>query len=277
MEKVGNIQPYFQKKLNLLYKRREINSLSYITIKFLLDFNRSDCIINHDKVLSNHQVKFLKNIVRQLMKNIPIQYILKETIFYNLKFYVNKNTLIPRPETEELVKWILKHDFKSVLDIGTGSGCIAIAIAKNSNAKITATDISLKALSVAKKNMMINKVNIKYIHHDIFQSQLKGKFNIIVSNPPYVLENEKQHIKPNVLDHEPHTAIFVPNDNPLLFYKKIINLATKKLLKGGMLFFEINEKYGLAIKQILSLKGFVNIELKKDINEKERMIKAILK
>jgi release factor glutamine methyltransferase len=194
-----------------------------------------------------------------------------------MKFKVNEHTLIPRPETEELVGWVLQEKFNSVLDIGTGSGCIAIAIAKNTPAKIIAIDNCKKALEAAKENAVINEVKIDFIQQDILQAHSLQKVDVIISNPPYVLESEKQKMKANVLQYEPHLALFTPEKTPLLFYKKIGNLAAKSLNCGGKLYFEINEQYGAEILEMLSKIGFVDIALKKDINDKDRMIKAIWK
>ena len=224
--------------------------------------------------LENYKIK---KIVRDLKKQKPLQYILGETEFYGMKFKMNEHTLIPRPETEELVGWILKEEFSSALDIGTGSGCIAITLAKNTNAKITAIDVSEDALQVAKENARINEVEINFLQQDILETTSLPKVDVIVSNPPYVLESEKQKMKTTVLQYEPHLALFTPDKEPLLFYKKIGNLSAKSLNCGGKLFFEINEQYGAEISEMLSKIGFVDIALKKDINDKDRMIKAIWK
>jgi len=275
--KVSNIIPYFKEELNSIADAREITSWAYLVIKHLLGLNRSDTIIYSNKVISIKSFDCIKQIINELKGNKPIQYILGEMEFYGLKFKVNKHTLIPRPETEELVDWILKEDFSSVLDIGTGSGCISIALSKNTIAQITAIEFCEKALDLAKENSRINRAKINFLHQDILQINTLPKVDIIVCNPPYVLESEKQKMKENVLQFEPHLALFIPDKDPLLFYKKIGILAAKSLNCGGKLFFEINEKYGNEISKMLSKIGFVDIELKKDINDKERMIKAIQK
>jgi release factor glutamine methyltransferase len=277
MEKVSNIIPYFKAELLGITKEREVISWVYIVIQHLLGYNRSDCIIYADKEITIEISDDIKQIVRNLKTQKPLQYILGETEFFGLKFKVNKHTLIPRPETEELVDWILKEDFNSALDIGTGSGCIAIALAKNTTAQIVAIDISEMALKVAKENATINEVKIAFIQQNILQSHSLRKVDVIVSNPPYVLESEKQKMQANVLQYEPHLALFTADKEPLLFYKKIGNLAAKSLNCGGKLYFEINEQYGAEISEMLSKIGFVDIALKKDINDKDRMIKAIWK
>ena len=277
MEKVSNILPYFKQELLAVSQEREIISWVYIVIEFLLGHNRSDCIIHSEKEISNQISDQIKSIVGELKTQKPLQYILGETEFYGLKFKVNKHTLIPRSETEELVEWILKEEFSSALDIGTGSGCIAITLAKHKNAKITAIDISTEVLKVAKENAKLNGVKVNFMQQDILQTNTLPKVDLMVSNPPYVLESEKEKMQQNVLEIEPHLALFVSDNDPLLFYKKIGVLAEKSLNCGGKLYFEINEQYGAAIPEMLSDIGFVNIALKKDINDKDRMVKATKK
>jgi len=275
VEKVSNIIPYYIKQLKDIANEREIISWAYISIDFLLGYNRSECIINSDKEIGIDITDRFRQIIEDLKANIPIQYILGETEFYGLKFKVNEHTLIPRPETEELVLWILEHEFNSALDIGTGSGCIPIAIKKNKNVEISAIDVSETALLVAKENAKTNEVKINFFKQDILKTDNLERVDVIISNPPYILEKEKDLILSNVLDNEPHLALFVTNENPLLFYKKIAELSYACLSKNGLLFFEINESFGIEIIELLKCIGFVDIELKKDINEKDRMLKAI--
>lgn len=277
MEKVSNILSYFKKELSNIVDEREIISWAYLTIEYLLGYNRSDCIIHANKEITTEITDRIKQIIADLKTKKPIQYILGETEFYGLQFKVNEHTLIPRPETEELVKWILKEEFSSALDIGTGSGCIAITLAKNTNAKITAIDISKEAIDVAKENTKNNKVEIDFMLQDILQAETLYKVDLIVSNPPYILNSEKEKMEANVLDFEPDLSLFISDNDPLLFYKKIGVLAEKSLNCGGKLYFEINEKYGAEILEMLSKIGFVDIALKKDINDKDRMVKATKK
>ncbi len=176
-----------------------------------------------------------------------------------------------------MVDWILQENFESALDIGTGSGCIPISLAKNSDAKILAMDVSVEALKIAKENSGNNQVIIDFIQEDILKLNTLPKVDLIVSNPPYVLDSEKEKMKDNVLEFEPSLALFVEDDNPLVFYKKIAELAFKSINVNGKLFFEINEKFGNEIITMLLQTGFVDIELKKDANDKERMIKAVKK
>ena len=275
MEKVSNIIPYFIKQLNGIAQEREIISWAYISIDFLLGYNRSDCIIHANMDISSDISGRINQIIADLKTNKPIQHIIGEAEFYGLKFKVNEHTLIPRPETQELVQWILEHEFTSLLDIGTGSGCISIAVKKNKNVEILAIDVSGPALLMAKENARINEVDINFSVQDILTTDSLMRVDVIISNPPYVLEKEKDLMLNNVLDNEPHSALFVSNENPLLFYKKIAELAYLSLSKNGLLFFEINENFGVEIVELLKCIGFVDIELKKDINEKDRMLKAI--
>ena len=277
MEKVSNILSYFKQELSAVADEREIISCYYISMEYLLVYNRSDCIINSNQVLNKSQLSKIKQIVAELKTNKPIQYILGETEFYSLKIKVNEHTLIPRPETEQLVDWILKENFVTALDIGTGSGCIPIALAKHTDAKVLAIDVSEDALLIAEENAKNNEVEIDFIHQDILQTNSLQKVDLIVSNPPYVLESEKEKMQENVLDYEPELALFVEDKNPLIFYKKIASLAIASLNKNGKLFFEINAKFGKETIEMLADIGFVNIELKKDMNDKYRMIKAIKK
>lgn len=221
-------------------------------------------------------------VLDRLKLSEPIQYIFGETLFYGLPFTVNRDTLIPRPETEELVSWILEDRLEitssqvSVLDIGTGSGCIAITLAKHwENASVRAWDISEEALVVAQKNALLNKVKIDFEPVNILTIEdTSHRFDIIVSNPPYVRELEKTKMQKNVLDYEPHTALFVSNLDPLLFYRKIAALAKKALATKGLLFFEINEYLGEALVQLLEEEGYTDIMLKKDFFGKDRMIRC---
>jgi len=273
---LANIIPAYINQITN-FPRREVISFAYLSIEKILGFSKSDCIINSDKQLSNESVNSFKKIISDLRKNIPIQYVLGEANFYGLKFKVNRSTLIPRVETEELVEYILNHKFNSVLDIGTGSGCIAISIAKNTDSRVTAIDISNEAIEIAKRNGIHNSVDVNFIVDDVFNFCHDKKYDLIVSNPPYVLESEKKYIHRNVIDYEPHDALFVNDSNPLIFYKKIIEIAKNNLNKDGLLFFEINEKFSNQIIELLTDLNFVEIELKKDINGRDRIIKSIFK
>ena len=276
MNKLVNIIPKFLSEINN-FSRREVTSFAYLSIEKILGYSKSDCIIHSNHELTNDNIISFENIINDIKQNIPIQYILGEAHFYDLKFKVNSSTLIPRGETEELVQYILLHDFISVLEIGTGSGCIAVSIAKNSNANITAIDNSIEALEIAKSNAILNSVEINFELTDVFNFSDTKKYDLIVSNPPYVLESEKKLMNKNVLDYEPHNALFVSDNDPLIYYKEIAKIATNNLNKNGLLFFEINEKYSKQIIELLSNLNFVDIELKKDINGKDRIIKSVFK
>ena len=276
MNILANILPLFLKEIDN-FSRREIISFAYLSIERILGFSKSDCILNSNYILSDEDISSFEKIIVEIKKNIPIQYILGETHFYNLKFNVNSSTLIPRPETEELVRYILSHNFSSVLDIGTGSGCIAISIAKNSNANIYAIDNSKEALEIAKSNAILNSVDVNFMFNDVFDFSDTKKYDLIVSNPPYVLNSEKIYMHQNVIDYEPHNALFVEDSNPLIFYEKIALIASKNLISNGLLFFEINEKFGDQIIDLLLKLNFVDIELKKDINGRDRIIKSVFK
>lgn len=276
MNKLVNIIPKFLSEINN-FSRREVTSFAYLSIEKILGYSKSDCIIHSNHELTNDNIISFENIINDIKQNIPIQYILGEAHFYDLKFKVNSSTLIPRGETEELVQYILLHDFISVLEIGTGSGCIAVSIAKNSNANITAIDNSIEALEIAKSNAILNSVEINFELSDVFNFSDTKKYDLIVSNPPYVLESEKKLMDKNVLDYEPHNALFVSDNDPLIYYKEIAKIATNNLNKNGLLFFEINEKYSKQIIELLSNLNFVDIELKKDINGRDRIIKSVFK
>ncbi|MEC9209647.1 MAG: peptide chain release factor N(5)-glutamine methyltransferase [Bacteroidota bacterium] len=277
METVGNIIPAFRKELSSIFEEREVVSWAYLSVEHLLGYSRSDYIVHANKSIDVKISDKFKQIIIDLKTKKPLQYILGETEFYGFKLKVNKDTLIPRPETEEIVDWVLKENFKSALDIGTGSGCIAIALAKYSNANISAIDISRDALKIAKENAILNNVKVVFTQQDIFQIKTLTKVDLIVSNPPYILNFEKANMQANILEYEPHLALFVANEDPFAFYKKIADLATKSFRGKGRLFFEINEQFANELIAILTQRGFVDIELKKDINDRDRMIKAIWK
>lgn len=282
----------FTKQLSSVYPQSEIDSFFFILIEEILGFKRIDSVLKADFLISSDVLNQLQNITERLLKEEPIQYIIGNTEFYGLPFLVNKNTLIPRPETEELVEWIITEVSEahgkniinfSILDIGTGTGCIPISIKHNlPNTIVSAIDVSSEALKVARKNAKLNTVEINFIEQDILytddlnQVLDSKKIDIIVSNPPYVRNLEKVEIKNNVLENEPHLALFVEDNNPLIFYDKIANLAVRHLTKNGLLFFEINQYLGKETVEILNKKGFKNIELKKDFVGNDRMIKASL-
>ena len=274
-----NFKTFFTNELSSIYPTSEIDTFFFFLIEEYLDFKRVDVILKSDFEIPTEVISKLNTALIRLKNEEPIQYILGKTEFYGLPFLVTKDTLIPRPETEELVEWILNEVDKSkklqILDIGTGTGCIPISLAKHlPNAKISAIDISKKALSIAKQNASLNNVDINFIELDILKADtLSKKYDIIVSNPPYVRELEKTEIKNNVLNNEPHLALFVDDNNPLVFYDKIADLAKKHLNKNGVLFFEINQYLGKETIEMLKEKEFKNLEIRKDFVGNDRMIK----
>jgi release factor glutamine methyltransferase len=240
-------------------------------------------VLQPDFHLSDHEIQDWNQILDGLIDFTPIQYLLGRTEFYGLEFQVNGNTLIPRPETEELVQWILFDCERAqrtqplrILDIGTGSGCIAIALAKNlPDAMVSAIDVSPEALEVAARNAVFNGVKVQFLQQDILETtDLATQYDIIVSNPPYVRELEKQEIKPNVLEHEPHLALFVADDDALVFHKKITQLALKHLAQDGKLYFEINQYLGTEMVELLKNLDFKSLNLRKDIYGNDRVLKA---
>ena len=283
MTTADKISKSFKTELKDIYPEREIQTFVEILLEYFAGLSKTDLILKSKETLDQTVIQKMEKALIRLKKTEPLQYIIGETEFYDLKLKVNPSVLIPRPETEELVQWIIekhKNDKKiSILDIGTGSGCIPLALKNNlPNAEVFAVDISEKALETAKNNAVINNLDVSFILLDILNVKKNhnlGELNVIVSNPPYVLELEKKLMHKNVLKNEPHLALFVENDNALLFYKAIIKFANNYLKVGGSLYFEINEAFGLEMTALLKENGYQDIELKKDINGKDRMIKGI--
>lgn len=280
---IKNYKEQFFAELSSIYPNTEIDSFFLILADEYLNLQRIDITLNPGFNIDNSMLLVLNSTLERLKNEEPIQYIIGTTEFYGFPFLVDKNTLIPRPETEELVEWILLEVEKiknpkplHLLDIGTGTGCIPISLAKNlPTANISAIDVSKNALKIASKNAKENNVNVDFIEIDILETEtLNKQFDIIISNPPYVRELEKVEIQNNVLQNEPHLALFVSDDNPLIFYNKIADLAKQHLTKDGLLFFEINQYLGEETVKILSEKGFKNIELRKDMSGNDRMIRA---
>ena len=278
--RVKDYRSIFIETLLPVYDAVEAESFFYLILEHKLKMRRIDLALQPDADLAEEQMAEWNAILKELLNEVPIQYLLGTTSFYGLDFEVNANVLIPRPETEELVDWILS-DYKKeaiedckILDIGTGSGCIAIALAKNiSQAEVAAIDVSKKALELAQTNAQTNGVAVAFLCQNILETEdLQGQFDVIVSNPPYVRTLEKAEIKKNVLEHEPHLALFVDDNDALLFYRKIAALAQKNLKENGKLYFEINQYLGLEMIDLLTAMGFVEIELRKDIYGNDRMI-----
>lgn len=276
MKTIANI---IRKGLSSYYPTGEVTALTRIIATELLGFSQTTFFLKDDVVLTAEQAILLNNAIERLKKHEPIQYILGYSDFCDLRFKVTPATLIPRPETSELVEWVASEAIgnESILDIGTGSGCIAISLVhKLPQSRVTAWDISNEALAVAKENSKANNSNITFEQVDILASPpASEQFDIIVSNPPYIKEVEKELMEANVLDWEPHTALFVPDNDPLLFYRAIAEKATKMLRSGGKLYFEINRAYGAETIEMLSALGYTNIELRKDFADNDRMIRVI--
>lgn len=280
--KIKEIQTEFISRLEPIYDRSELDSFFAICLENIEEISRFDLMLNKD--LETKDITRWEGVICDLENEKPIQYIFGKTYFYGLTFEVNENVLIPRPETEELVDWILNSVVETdrpikILDIGTGSGCIAISLAKHlPNAKVFAMDVSKKALEIAFRNAQLNEVEISLIEADVLSlDKLEDSFDIIVSNPPYVRNLEKKEIKYNVLGYEPHLALFVNDENALVFYDKIASLACSELVSGGMLFFEINQYLGMETLALVNSKNFEKSELKKDMLQNDRMIRAYKK
>lgn len=277
------IRRIFHVELDGIYPKEEVDSFFYLMVEHYLGLARFVLALQPNTVISKEEEQPLFEGLSQLKLHRPIQYITGVAHFMDLEFNVDENVLIPRPETEELVRWILEREEHrqgevKILDIGTGSGCIAIALAKNLPlAKVYALDISRESLMVAQENAIKNQVNIEFINADILQTEnLELHFDIIVSNPPYVRDLEKKEMSANVTYHEPGHALFVPDNNPLLFYRKISEFATSHLKVGGILYFEINQYLGVETMKMMEMIGFTDLQLRKDMFGNDRMLKGEL-
>lgn len=290
--KALDLKQLYHNELDAIYGKEEVESFFFMCTEYYLSAPRFQFALQPDFTLTNSETETFFSMLSALKQQQPIQYVLGETEFFGLKFKVNSNVLIPRQETEELVDLIIKSEGEKsrsvsdngvlkILDIGTGSGCIAISLAKNlPNAKVYVLDVSENALNVAKTNAEQNDVKIQFIKADIlnraaWDSEFEAlEFDVIVSNPPYVRQLEKVEIQPNVLDHEPHLALFVDDEHPLEFYEAITEFSIQNLKSGGELYFEINQYLGEETKQLLVEANFTNVELLKDLNGNYRMLKG---
>ena len=275
---IKELEKEYIQSLSQFYDIEESKSIFYLSATSILKVTHSELLIKKDRVLTKNETDNLIKVLNVLKTGKPVQQVLGETSFYGLPLKINEHVLIPRPETEELVDWVIKEikDKKeSLLDIGTGSGCIPIAIKKNlPTLNVSALDISAEALKVASANAILNGAEVNFIEADILSYSSDKSYDVIVSNPPYIREIEKADMHENVLAHEPHSALFVSDENPLIFYKSISDFAYANLNPNGYLFFEINEFLWEETLHILIDKGFKNIELKKDMQGKDRMIMA---
>lgn len=282
-----DLKQIFHKELDAIYGEDEVRSFFFLLTESYFGFSRLDLAMQPSLAITTNEHSKIMEALSLLKSQYPIQYILKETEFYGFPFKVNSSTLIPRPETEELVSWVrdtaeainVTNSNIKILDIGTGSGCIAISLAKIlPKVHVSAIDVCKKALKIAKENAVLNSVDVNFIEANILEPQndlFTQALNIIVSNPPYVRELEKKEMKPNVLNNEPHLALFVENDNALQFYKAIVDFSKMHLKENGVLFFEINEYLGQEMIALLKENNFTNIELRKDMFGKDRMIKGV--
>lgn len=289
--KIKDTIQLFRDELKDIYSPEEIENFIFFSMNEYLGFTRRHLQLKANQSLGEKETERFKTILTQLKNHKPIQYILGNTEFYGLKIRVNEDVLIPRPETEELVETVIQDVAEkkevNILDIGTGSGCIAISLKKHlPNATVSAIDISDEALLIAKANAIVNQTQINFLQGDILSPIPKEKkdsgslqgggygFDIIVSNPPYVRISEKDKMSKNVLDYEPHLALFVNDNDALVFYKAIADFASQNLSATGKLYFEINETLGNEIKKLLETKGFKNVEVKKDMSGKDRIAVA---
>lgn len=280
------LKKIFHEELDGQYSVNEVDTLFLRIIEHYFKITPVTLVLKPEFSLTNNEVPIVYKALDALKKNKPVQQILGCTSFYGLDMEVNEDVLIPRPETEELVEWILSDQVHltnktkaiRILDIGTGSGCIAVSLAKNfKNAEVTALDISEKALERASRNAKMQNVNVNFINKDILgMDKLEGSYDIIVSNPPYVRLSEKENMHANVLDYEPHLALFVPDHDALKFYKKIATLAKNNFKEKGVLYFEINQYLGKEVKALLQEIGFKKVMLRKDISGNDRLVKAQL-
>jgi release factor glutamine methyltransferase len=269
---------HMRDELSPLYPQGEREALIRIVAMELLKIGSTAFYLKDEITLDPTRQATLENAIERLKKAEPIQYILGQTEFCDLTFNVNPSVLIPRPETSELVKWIVEENKKeqtNILDIGTGSGCIAISLAKMlPNAQVTAWDISPRAIETAESNNRLNGTKVTFVQQDIFTASEEATYDIIVSNPPYIKEVEKRNMQRNVLDWEPSIALFVPDNDPLLFYREIARKGVQLLKNGGKLYFEINREHGEDTCNMLAEYGYTNIELRKDFADNDRMIRA---
>lgn len=279
---VQAVKAYFKERLENQFSESEMKAMLKVAICERLKLSSADYLLCDSNLLSESDLLYFRSIVKRLQNNEPFQYIVGQTEFYGLELKCDARALIPRPETEELVEWVMEvaAPENKLIDFCTGSGCIALAL-KNQLPKATVygTDVSKEALELSKENASSLNLNVSFIHHDALSDQLPStlteqSIDIIVSNPPYIPELDKQEMQANVLDFEPHLALFVENDNALIFYKAIASQAARLLNKNGLLFFEIHERLALETKEAIEALGFVDVEIRKDLQGKDRMIKA---
>jgi len=285
MPSVKELVSYIKLSLKEIVEPNELQQFVWLIFDYLRSYTRLDLILKEDRQMSVEEIDFIYKAVERLKEHEPLQYVLGQTHFMNLIFKVNKHVLIPRPETEELVTWILEenaacdNNHLKILDLGTGSGCIPVSLKKFiPYARVEAWDVSLEALAIAKENALFHGEEIDFKQRNIldYSTFSLSSMDIIISNPPYVTQKEQKVMAPNVLNYEPHLALFVPDNDPLMFYKAITDFAKECLNPNGRLYFEINEAYGREVCEILQHSGFSSIELRKDLSNRNRMVRAIL-
>ncbi|HAH25166.1 MAG TPA: peptide chain release factor N(5)-glutamine methyltransferase [Prolixibacteraceae bacterium] len=272
-----------RKELAGIFPKAEIDSLVFLIFEKMKGYSRTQFLLSTEEILSEDERIELEKMVTRLKNHEPIQYILGQTEFYGLPFYSLPGVLIPRPETEELVQWIIQENSllqPCILDMGTGTGCIAISLQKNiEHATTLACDISPLCIETAQRNAKLNGIEISVFEYDILNNTPNITFphlDVIVSNPPYVRESEKLLMERNVLEHEPELALFVADEKPLIFYERIADFAHLHLKSQGRLYFEINEAFGEQCVEMLQAKGFSDIIIRKDIHGKDRMIRSVV-
>ena len=281
MQTLRDYQLEFVNDLSNIMDEVEARSIFYLLTEDLKGYSRTDFLINQSEIISDKEGLFISEVKSRLLLHEPIQYILGKASFYGLTFNVNQNVLIPRPETEELVRWVLDDIgdvAMDIVDLCTGSGCIGVSLKYyNPNCSVELVDVSDEALKVANKNAHLNNVTINSTSMNLLKDGLTKSFDIIVSNPPYVMYEEKVRMRNNVIAYEPHLALFVEDDDPLIFYRKIAEQGLSCLKINGSIYFEINEALGDEMIALMRNMGYCNIILRKDLNNKDRMLKATLR
>jgi release factor glutamine methyltransferase len=280
---IDNARREIVERIGALYEQNEATNIAELLIESITKLPRSERIIKRNETLSGEQKNLLHSSILRLQEHEPIQYIINEAWFAGMTFYVDRNVLIPRPETEELVEWVAGECGRGtkykILDVGTGSGCIAIAVKnKLPAAELWACDISDEAVNIARINADALHATIDFVPLDFLDPRQRKQLpnvDVVVSNPPYVPQNEKKQMKKNVVEYEPAMALFVFDDDPLVFYKAIAEFGREKLNKGGSIYTEIHENLGEQIRDLFLLEGFQAVELKKDLQGKDRMVKAV--
>ena len=275
--KLKDLKKDFITKLTITYPNEEILSIFKILCEEYLNMSPTKLLLAGEELVNMKQVNMFSKAIIKLLNEEPIQYILQRTSFYGLEFICTPSALIPRPETEELVDWIVKSEKNeiTILDIGTGTGCISVSLANHNFFVVDALDVSISALDLAKQNAKKNNVDINFIEADILDYTSKKQYDLIVSNPPYIRNLEKKKMQNNVLNFEPSLALFVEDDDPLVFYTSILDFANSNLSEKGSVYFEINENFSEEMKTLLYSYGFIEIELKKDSFGKNRFVRGL--